>query len=113
MKNANVVLIDHHQQKHQRDQIAHFPAYTGDPGSKFAVGKGLQWHRTTTAEVVKEMVEAAVGERVLSEDERARVNTGLRGRPRERGLGDGRRTASGRGRGVRPRGSARECRHRW
>jgi hypothetical protein len=51
-----VVLIDHHQQKHQRDKIAHFPAYSGEPGSKFATGKGLEWHRTNTAQVVKATV---------------------------------------------------------
>jgi hypothetical protein len=55
-----VVLIDHHQQKHQMDKIAEFPAYSGEPGSKFAAGKGLQWHRDNTAKVVKSTVQQAV-----------------------------------------------------
>jgi hypothetical protein len=55
-----VVLIDHHQQKHQMDKIPEFPAYSGEPGSKFAAGKGLQWHRDNTAQVVKTTVEQAV-----------------------------------------------------
>jgi hypothetical protein len=42
------------------DKIPEFPAYTGQPGSKFAVGKDLQWHRDTTAPVVKETVQQAV-----------------------------------------------------
>src|SRR5262245_53394680 len=55
-----VVLIDHHQQKHQRDKIPQFPAYQGAPGSKFATGKGLEWHRENTAKVVMATVQGAV-----------------------------------------------------
>ena len=61
-----VVLIDHHQQKHQRDKIAHFPPYTGEPGSKFAAGKNLDWHRRNTAAVVKETVQDCVDRGVTS-----------------------------------------------
>jgi hypothetical protein len=63
-----VVLIDDHQNKHQVDKIAQFKAYTGDPGSKFASGKDLEWHRTTTAETVKETVEEAVRDGLVTPD---------------------------------------------
>jgi hypothetical protein len=55
-----VVLIDDHQQKHQTEKIPQFKAYTGDPGTKFADGKGLEWHRANTARQVKRTVEDAV-----------------------------------------------------
>jgi hypothetical protein len=55
-----VVLIDHHQQKHQLSLIPHFPTYTGKPGTKFAPGKDLAWHTTNTAQVVKSTVLEAV-----------------------------------------------------
>jgi hypothetical protein len=55
-----VVLLDDHQQKHQTEKIPEFKAYTGDPGTKFADGKGLEWHRTNTARQVKRTVEDAV-----------------------------------------------------
>ena len=55
-----VVLIDHHQQKHQLSLIPHFPTYTGKPGTKFAPGKDLAWHTNNTAQVVKSTVEDAV-----------------------------------------------------
>jgi hypothetical protein len=55
-----VVLIDDHQQKHQSEKIPQFKAYTGDPGTKFAGGKGLEWHRANTARQVKLTVEDAV-----------------------------------------------------
>jgi hypothetical protein len=55
-----VVLIDSHQQKHQSDQITQFPPYSGGKGSKFASGKGLDWHRDNTALVVKATVQQAV-----------------------------------------------------
>jgi hypothetical protein len=55
-----VVLIDDHQNKHQNSKIAQFKSYTGEPGSKFAVGKDLEWHRGHTALVVKATVEEAV-----------------------------------------------------
>jgi len=55
-----VVVLDHHQNKHQRDKIAELPVYTGAPGSKFASGKGLDWHRTTRAPAVRSSVKTAV-----------------------------------------------------
>jgi hypothetical protein len=61
-----VVLIDHHQQKHQMDKIPEFPAYSGDPGSKFAPGKGLAWHRQNTAQVVKATVQQAVEQQLVT-----------------------------------------------
>ena len=61
-----VVLIDHHQQKHQRDKIPEFPAYTGEPGSKFASGKDLEWHRGNTAETVKATVLDSVDKRLVT-----------------------------------------------
>ena len=61
-----VVIIDHHQQKHQRDKIPEFPAYSGDPGSKFASGKGLEWHRTNTAVAVKAFVLDAVSKKLVT-----------------------------------------------
>jgi hypothetical protein len=61
-----VVLIDHHQQKHQRDKIAEFPAYSGEPGSKFAVGKGLAWHQGNTAQVVKRTVQQSVAQKLVT-----------------------------------------------
>ena len=66
-----VVLIDHHQQKHQTSQIPHFPAYTGKPGSKFADGKNLAWHETTTALVVKETVRTAVADGTMTPETEA------------------------------------------
>jgi hypothetical protein len=61
-----VVLIDHHQQKHQMDKITEFPAYSGESGSKFAPGKGLAWHRQNTAQVVKTTVQQAVQNKLVT-----------------------------------------------
>lgn len=61
-----VVLLDSHQQKHQRDKIPEFPVYSGEPGSKFAPGKGLAWHRENTAAVVKATVQQAVAQRLVT-----------------------------------------------
>lgn len=61
-----VVLMDDHQQKHQRDQIPQFKAYTGQPGTKFAVGKGLAWHVANTVPVVRQTVSAAVNDETVS-----------------------------------------------
>jgi hypothetical protein len=61
-----VVLLDDHQNKHQTDKIPEFKAYTGEPGSKFAGGKDLEWHRTTTAPVVKETVQDAVRDELVT-----------------------------------------------
>ncbi|HKE98965.1 MAG TPA: hypothetical protein VKG45_08555 [Actinomycetes bacterium] len=61
-----VVLIDHHQQKHQRDKIPQFPSYEGGKGSMFAPGKGLEWHRQTTAPVVKATVQEAVAQKLVT-----------------------------------------------
>jgi hypothetical protein len=55
-----VVLMDDHQNKHQRDKIAQFKPYTGEPGTKFAVGKDLDWHRDNTVPVVRETVREAM-----------------------------------------------------
>jgi hypothetical protein len=55
-----VVIMDHHQQKHQFDKIPEFPAYTGDPGTKFRAGKGLEWHRDNTVPVVRDTIAEAV-----------------------------------------------------
>ena len=63
-----VVLIDFHQQKHQVTQIPHFEAYTGDPGTKFAPGKDLEWHRRVTARVVKQTVQDAVADGSMTPD---------------------------------------------
>ena len=55
-----VVLIDDHQQKHQAAPVPGWKMYTGSPGTKFAMGKDLDWHRQTTARTVKTLVEDAV-----------------------------------------------------
>jgi hypothetical protein len=55
-----VVVMDDHQNKHQRDKIPQFKAYTGEPGTKFAVGKDLAWHVANTVPVVRSTVAAAV-----------------------------------------------------
>ena len=55
-----VVILDSHQNKHQQTKINEFPQYQGDPGSKFALGKGLAWHTATTAPVVKARVLKAI-----------------------------------------------------
>jgi hypothetical protein len=57
-----VVVMDHHQNKHQLTKIPEFPPYTGEPGSKFAQGKGLDWHREHTVPVVHATVAEALAE---------------------------------------------------
>jgi hypothetical protein len=63
-----VVILDHHQQKHQTTQIPLFGTYQGARGSKFASGKDEDWHRDNTAQVVKETVEEAVKSGAMTPD---------------------------------------------
>jgi hypothetical protein len=63
-----VVILDDHQNKHQRSKIIELKQYSGEPGSKFARGKDLDWHTDNTAEVVKGTIEQAVSDGILSKD---------------------------------------------
>jgi hypothetical protein len=64
------VLIDHHQNKHQHPdaQITKFGQYEGAKGTKFASHKDLEWHRTNTAETVKQTVLTAVRDKTASQE---------------------------------------------
>lgn len=55
-----VVVMDSHQQKHQRTQIPKFGTYIGKPGTKFAEGKDLDWHKANTARTVHTSVATSV-----------------------------------------------------
>ena len=50
------VYLEHHQNKHQHKNamIAEIGTWKSKKGSTFASNKGLQWHRTTTAVVVRD-----------------------------------------------------------
>jgi hypothetical protein len=63
-----VVVLDHHQQKHQKTKIPAFGTYKGKRGSKFAIGKDLEWHRGHTALVVKETIETARDQGLVTKD---------------------------------------------
>ena len=49
------VYLEHHQNKHQHknSMIAEIGTWKAKKGSLFASGKGLQWHRTNTAVMVR------------------------------------------------------------
>ena len=65
-----VVLIDHHQNKHQHPeaQTTKFGQYEGGKGTKFASHKDLEWHRTNTAETVKQTVLDAVSDKSVTQE---------------------------------------------
>jgi len=63
-----VVVLDDHQNKHQRSKITELKQYSGEPGSKFARGKDKDWHTENTAETVKSTIEQAVKDGVVGKD---------------------------------------------